>query len=207
MDERYEFQKILKRLKKKLDAGRYWHTQGVMFTAASLAMAHGAKIRQAQAAGLLHDCAKCIPYEKQREMCKKYKIDCTELELAHSSLLHAKLGAYLAREKYGVKDPEVLSAIAWHTTGRPDMTVLEKIIYIADYIEPARDKAPNLESIRKAAFADLDECMYLILRDSVEYLQKRPQNMDPATEAAYRFYRALHETRREQAKTEAVKRV
>lgn len=195
MEERYELQKILKRLKKKLDAGRYWHTQGVMFTAASLAMAHGADLRQAQTAGLLHDCAKCIPYEKQVEMCRRYKIDCTELELSHSSLLHAKLGAYLAKEKYGVEDPEILSAIAWHTTGRPDMSMLEKIIYIADYIEPAREKAPNLERVRKAAFADLDECMYLILKDSMDYLKRRPQAMDPATEAAYRFYREVHESR------------
>ena len=77
-------------------------------------------------------------------MCSQNKIPVTEFEQTHPFLLHAKLGAYVAKAKYGVTDQEILSSITWHTTGKPDMTLLEKIVYIADYIEPKRDKAPNL---------------------------------------------------------------
>ena len=87
-----------------------------------------------------------------------------------------------------MNDTEVLGAIAWHTTGKPDMSVLEKIIYIADYIEPGRDKAPRLSEIRKLAFQNLDRCMYEILKDSLEYLGEHPEDLDPTTKRAYEFY-------------------
>ena len=86
--------------------------------------------------------------------------------------------AYVAKAKYGVTDQEILSSITWHTTGKPDMTLLEKIVYIADYIEPKRDKAPNLTFVRKLAFQDLDECMYEILKDSLAYLEENPKDVD-----------------------------
>ena len=98
-------------------------------------------------------------------------------------------------EFYIVEDPEILSAITWHTTGKEDMTLLEKIIYIADYIEPARNKAPHLTRLRKLAFTDIDECMYEILKDSMAYLSENPKTMDPMTEQAYQFYEALHRER------------
>ena len=97
--------------------------------------------------------------------------------------------------KYKVEDPEILSAITWHTTGKENMTLLEKIIYIADYIEPARNKAPHLTRLRKLAFTDIDECMYEILKDSMAYLSENPKTMDPMTEQAYQFYEALHRER------------
>ena len=94
-----------------------------------------------------------------------------------------------------MEDPEILSAITWHTTGKEDMTLLEKIIYIADYIEPARNKAPHLTRLRKLAFTDIDECMYEILKDSMAYLSENPKTMDPMTEQAYQSYEALHRGR------------
>ena len=103
--------------------------------------------------------------------------------------------AFLAKDKYKVEDPEILSAITWHTTGKENMTLLEKIIYIADYIEPARNKAPHLTRLRKLAFTDIDECMYEILKDSMAYLSENPKTMDPMTEQAYQFYEALHRER------------
>ncbi|MFQ9209852.1 MAG: bis(5'-nucleosyl)-tetraphosphatase (symmetrical) YqeK [Clostridium fessum] len=78
-------------------------------------------------------------------------------------MIHAKLGAWMAEHKYGITDPEVLSAIACHTTGKPAMSLLDKILYVADYIEPRRDKAPNLPKLRRLAFEDLDEALYQIL--------------------------------------------
>ena len=106
----------------------------------------------------------------------------------HPVLLHAKLGKYLAETEYGVKDPDVLSSIEWHTTGKPDMSLLEKIIYTADYIEPGRDKAPRLHEIRQLAFTDLDACIRMILEDTVSYLSRNPKAMDPMTTDAYTFY-------------------
>jgi predicted HD superfamily hydrolase involved in NAD metabolism len=186
------------KLKKELTENRYRHTLGVTYTACSLAMVHGADLRQARLGGLLHDCAKCIPNSDKIEICKKKKIDVTEFEMEHPVLLHAKLGAYLARKEYGCEDPAVLDAISWHTTGRPAMTLLEKIIFISDYIEPNRDKQPNLAEIRKLAFTDLDRCMYLILRDTVDYLSENPKSMDHTTLAAYEYYKKLIRGREQQ---------
>ena len=169
---KYDFAGYEKKLKKYLDKDRYIHTLGVMYTAAALAMAHDYDMEQAQMAGLLHDCAKCIPNKKKLKICKKQNIGISSIEKNNPFLLHAKLGAYIAKEKYQIEDEEILSAIRWHTTGKEAMSELEKIVYIADYIEPGRNKAPRLSWIRKMAFEDLDEGMYYILKDSLSYLGK-----------------------------------
>lgn len=189
----YEFIKLEKKLQKNLDTDRYAHTLGVMYTCTALAMVHDQDLEQAQAAGLMHDCAKCIPNKKKLKMCMDYHVPITDFEKTHPFLLHAKLGAFVAKTKYGISDEEVLSAITYHTTGKPEMTRLEKIVYIADYIEPMRDKAPNLAAVRKLAFQDLDECMYVILRDTLEYLEKNPKEIDNTTRDAYEYYKELHD--------------
>ena len=101
----------------------------------------------------------------------------------------------MASSKYDIKDEEILTAITYHTTGRPGMSLLEKIVYISDYIEPMRDKAPNLAKVRKIAFEDLDECMYQILKDTLSYLDENPNDVDSATKDAYAYYTMLHEDR------------
>ena len=98
--------RIRKKLKKKLDEQRYEHTLGVAFTAMSLAMKYDVDLHKAELAGLLHDCAKCMPDERKLHKCEKYNIPISETERKNPSLLHSKLGAYLAEHKYGVKDPE-----------------------------------------------------------------------------------------------------
>lgn len=188
-----DFTKLQAKLSKELDEERYQHTLGVMFTSASLAMAHGADVQKAQLAGLLHDCAKCIPNKRKIKLCEDNHIPFSKFEREHPFLLHARLGAFIAESKYGVSDSDILSAIVWHTTGRPDMTLLEKIVYIADYIEPQRAKAPNLTAIRRLAFKDLDECVYRILKDSVEYLEQNPKDLDTTTVEAFEYYKKLHE--------------
>ena len=188
---------IKKELSKKLKKERFEHTVGVMYTSASLAMRYGANIEKAMTAGLLHDCGKYCSAKEQLKLCEKYKITLTDLEHSMPALIHAKLGAYLAENEYGIKDREVLDAITYHTTGRPEMTMLEKILYIADYIEPARNKAPNLTEVRKLAFEDLDECMYAILRDTLTYLDKNPGDVDSATKDAFAYYDTLHKERQE----------
>lgn len=179
---------IEKKLKKELDKERYTHTLGVMYTAASLAMAHNANMEQAIYAGLLHDCAKCISNKEKLKLCKRHKIAITPSEERSPFLLHAKLGAYLAKKIYEVKDQEILHAIQVHTTGEPEMNKLDKIIYIADYIEPNRDKAPNLEEIRKLAFEDLDKAMLKILSDTLKYLEEKGGELDPLTLETYEYF-------------------
>lgn len=178
-----------KKLQKKLDANRYEHTIGVAYTAAALAMRYGADIEKAQLAGILHDNAKCIPQDKAMQISEKYNITFSEAELANPALMHAKVGAYLAMHKYKITDKEVIRAILYHTTGRPNMTLLEKIIYIADYIEPGRNKAANLEEIRRMAFIDIDKALLMILSDTLDYLQKVNGEIDSMTKKAHDFYR------------------
>ena len=192
---KYDFAEIEKKLKRYLDKNRLIHTLGVMYTASALAMAHGVDMEQAQIAGLLHDCAKCISNKKKLKLCMKNNIELSPSEKQNTFLIHAKLGAHIAKEQYGVSDFEVLSAIRWHTTGKENMTSLEKIVYIADYIEPGRDRAQNLPEIRKIAFQDLDECMYVILKDTLDYLEETPGEIDSATEDAFAYYKDLHTKR------------
>ena len=122
-----DLEKIRCELKKQLKKERYIHTIGVMYTAASIAMRYGEDIEKAMTAGLLHDCGKFAPAGEQIRLCKKYELPLKESELEMPALIHAKLGAYLAKEAYKVCDGEILNAILYHTTGRPDMTMLEKI--------------------------------------------------------------------------------
>ncbi|MCR5295464.1 MAG: bis(5'-nucleosyl)-tetraphosphatase (symmetrical) YqeK [Lachnospiraceae bacterium] len=190
-----EIEKMRKTLKKYMDADRYYHTQGVRYTAAALAMAHGEDIGKAELAGLLHDSAKNIPEKEQLSLCEKNGIPISEIERKSPYLLHAKLGAYIAEKKYGVADPEVLEAIRWHTTGTEGMSRLSQIIFIADYIEPRRFKAGNLDEVRRMAFRDLDECCYIILRDTLGYLKMKGAFIDTETEKAFHFYEKTHNAR------------
>ena len=184
-----KIRKMQKKLKPHLDKDRYSHTLGVMYTAAALAMCHGADLDQALTAGLLHDCAKCIPGETKIRLCRRYHLNISEAEQKNPSLLHAKLGALMAAKKYHVRDRDILNAIASHTTGRPHMSVLEKIIYIADYMEPGREELPNMGDVRKLAFQDLEECLYRILKDSLAYLNSKDMVIDPMTEKTYLYYK------------------
>ena len=115
----------------------------------------------------------------------------TDAEYKALPVLHAKYGAWLAEHKYGIDDAEVLSAIRCHTTGKPEMSVLDKILYIADYIEPRRYKAENLPVIRRLAYEDLDKTMYAILAGTLDYLKKKGGNIDPMTADAYEYFRKL----------------
>ncbi len=185
---KYDLTKMRKKVKHELDPARYQHTLGVMYTSASLAMSHGANLEKAMVAGLLHDCAKCIPNDEKYQLCEKYHLEITDAEQANPSLLHAPLGACLAKKKYGVKDPEILNAIRYHTTGRPDMSLLEKIVYTADYIEPWREELPNMEEVRRLAFRDLDQALICMLEGSLEYLNSRNVTIDPMTQETYDYY-------------------
>lgn len=187
--------KIEKKLRKELDRERFTHTLGVMYTAASLAMVYGTNIEQAMYAGLLHDCAKCIPNESKLQLCEEYGIPVRESERHCPFLLHAKLGAYFAKHRYKIDDKEILHAIQTHTTGEPGMNVLDKIIYISDYIEPNRKNAPNLPEIRKLAFENLDKAMLKILGDTLDYLTRKGGEIDPLTVQTYQYYQEINKVK------------
>ena len=184
-----ELSKIRRAMEKTLDPKRYEHTLGVEFTAAALAMRYDASVQNAQLAGLLHDCAKCLSDEKRLAICERHNISVNDVEKRNPFLLHAKVGSFLAMDEYGVTDPDVIHAILNHTTGRPGMSLLEKIIFIADYIEPGRKQAPNLQMIRKLAFINLDEALIKILEDTLTYLKESGGEIDPMTEKTYQYYR------------------
>ncbi|WP_130837851.1 bis(5'-nucleosyl)-tetraphosphatase (symmetrical) YqeK [Lachnoclostridium sp. Marseille-P6806] len=182
--------KLIRRLEKELNYKRFIHTLGVAGTAAALAMRCGADMEKAELAGLLHDCAKCMSPEKMRTICIEARMPLSEPERNNPALLHSKAGRVLARMEYGVEDEEILNAIAWHTTGRPAMTLLEKIIFIADYIEPGRNAAQRLPEIRSAAFRDPDEALIMILSDTLRYLRVSGAAVDSMTQKTYDYYRS-----------------
>lgn len=184
------------KLEKKLSKKRFEHSLGVEYTAGALAMTHGADIDDALVAGLLHDCAKCMSGEEKIARCEKYKLEISRCERENPELLHAKLGAYYAREKYGVENEDILSAITWHTTGRPAMTLLDKIIFVADYIEPNRSHLNEIEIIRKEAFTDLNRSIIHILKNTLSYLDDKEYAKDEMSIETYNYYmaQALTET-------------
>ncbi len=185
-----DFKKLRKKMEKELHAKRYEHTLSVAYTAASLAMVHNVDTDSAMTAGLLHDCAKCLPTDKLISLCRKNDLPVSEVELQNpAALLHAKAGSFLARKKYGVTDDDILNAIKYHTTGRPEMSKLEKILYIADYIEPGRKHAANLLQIRKMAYKDLDQTLFKILEDTLSYLLTTGGEIDSMTQETYDYYK------------------
>lgn len=188
MDKDISIKKLRNKVKKVQDEKRFEHTLGVEFTAAALAMKYGEDIKAARIAGVLHDCAKCFTGEKLLTVCKKNHLEVTEVEKRNPFLLHGKVGAFLAKEKYEIDDSDVLNAISYHTTGRENMSLLEKIIFIADYIEPGRKQASNLQEIRELAFHNIDDCMVRILADTLAYLKKSGKEIDDMTRITYEYY-------------------
>ena len=146
------------------------HAIGVCETAREMAKKYGAGDELAARAGILHDVTKALNAKQQLLLAEKLNVMLTDFERANPQLLHAKTGAAAAREIFGECE-EVASAIEWHTTGKPDMTKLEKIVYLADMIEPNRSY-PGVEEIRAAAEKDLDEGVLLALERTVLHLQE-----------------------------------
>lgn len=187
------FDDALKVLRTEIKEKRVIHTLGVVGVAKELARIYNINEDEAAMAALLHDCAKYYSENDKIKLCKKDKIKLNKIELSNPELLHAKAGAVLAREKYGVTSKEIYSAIFYHTTGRANMSTLEKIIYIADYIEPGRTHSDKLPMYRELAKIDLDKTVALILDETVKYLDMRENNkvksIEPTTKEAYEYYK------------------
>lgn len=169
-------------------AKRIAHVQGTEEEAVRLARRWGADGEKARRGAILHDCTKYLTMEEQLQLCRKYGIVLDDLEQQAVKLLHAKTGACVARDVYGVSD-EVYEAIFWHTTGKADMTLLEKILYIADYMEPNRD-FPGVERLRELAYQDLDQAVLAGCEMSIQEMKDRGLPVHPNTVRARDWLRS-----------------
>ena len=186
-----ELSEIRKELKKALKKERYEHSEGVAYTSAALAMRYDPSlVDKALVAGLLHDCAKYLSVQTMLDLCEEGGYDPGEKRLQNTGLLHAKAGAVVVRKKYKINDPDIVSAILWHTTGKIDMTLLEKILYVADFIEPNRTKidAKIQEHLRRVAFSDIYRAVYEIAKHCCEYLSKKSAEISPLTAEVCKYY-------------------
>lgn len=179
------------KLQSALSVKRYIHTMGVSEEAVRLAEIFGTQAEQqkAKVAGLLHDCAKDYPKELRERFCKEYKVKLDDIMKQQPDLIHPFLGAEVAKREYKVKDEEVLNAIRYHTTGRANMSTLEKIVFIADYIEPNREKFDGLEEARRLAYLDLDMAMKFILEETIAYVKERGRLLHPLSLEALEYYK------------------
>jgi len=179
---------ISKKVKKLIDKKRYLHSIGVAYTATSLAMKYDYSIEDAYIAGICHDCAKNISAKESIKLCKKNNVDISETEKNNPFLLHGKVGAIISKNRFEIENTDILNAISYHTTGRPGMSLLEKIIFVSDYIEPGRKELPNIGVIRKTAFEDLDKAIILIIENTLDYLNKKGAVIDTTTKDTYNYY-------------------
>lgn len=170
-----------------LDEHRVAHVAGCESEAVRLAMRWGEDPELAAEAGILHDITKNLSFDEQLQLCEKYGIINDNSELEAPKLLHAKTGAAMARELFGVSDT-VYEAIRWHTTGKPDMSLFEKILYLADYIEPTRD-FEGIDELRELAFTDLDGAMVLGLGMTIDEIRRSGHEPYVDTLDAYAWYK------------------
>jgi predicted HD superfamily hydrolase involved in NAD metabolism len=173
----------LQLVKPHLTDHRYQHTLGVMETAISLSNRYGADPKKAELAAIFHDYAKFRPKEEMRQIIIDKKMNPLLLEY-NSELWHAPVGAFLAEKEAGITDIEILDAIRYHTSGRPEMTTLDKIIYLADYIEPGRH-FPGIEEVREMAKENLTAALIQAMKNTIIFLLKKNQPVFPDTFVTY----------------------
>lgn len=161
-----------KRLIENIGEGRYSHSVRVAEIARALGEKYNLDVNDVQIAAILHDCGKYEDKTKLLKMASKFDIIIDKVMEHNIDLIHGPLGAKIAEEEYGVKDLDILNAIRYHTTGREEMNILDKIIYISDYIEPRRN-FNGVEEVRKLAFIDIDAGMLLALEDTIKFLMEK----------------------------------
>lgn len=171
-----------------LKPSRIAHVAGCESEAVMLAKRWGEDPETAAEAGILHDITKRLSYEEQLILCDKYGIILDNTERESPALLHAMTGAAFARELFGIPD-SVYEAIRWHTTAKPDMSILEKIVYLADMIEPGRD-FPGVERLRKLSYEDINKAMAATLKGSMEEVRSHGRTAHEISAAAYEWYAA-----------------
>ena len=174
------YDEIYKALKEKISEKRFKHVMGVVETATMLANLYNEDVEKAKLASILHDNARECTQDEMERLYSYYGYNVEINFQKEPALLHSKVGAILARTTYGIEDIEILNAIKYHTTGRRNMTMLEKIIFIADYIEPSRD-FEGVEAVRKQAFRDIDLAVYEALENTMKHLLEKKSFIDMDT--------------------------
>lgn len=177
----YSEAQILDKLKGMITERRYTHTLGVADTAVCLAPKCGVDVHRARLAALLHDCAKSMPLEDMRALVTESLPDLDDAELETRQILHAPAGMILARDMFGVRDPSILSAIRKHTVGAGDMSPMDALIYVADFIEPGREPFPGLEKARRLAEKDIYQAMLCCAELTAKHLRAHGQDIHPRT--------------------------
>ena len=181
--------KALELVKQQLPEKRYIHTLGVIQSAKDLARRYGVDEDKAELAAIYHDYAKYRPLDEMEQIIKDYGLP-ADLLTANTELWHAPVGAVLVQREAGVEDEEILSAIRYHTSGRAQMTELEKVIYLADYIEPGRS-FPGVDEVRELAARSLDEAVMKAIANTIAFLMSKQQTIYPDTFHAYNDF-AMH---------------
>jgi predicted HD superfamily hydrolase involved in NAD metabolism len=171
---------LMQKLKTNMDEQRFLHSLGVMKTAVELAVYYNADVEKAEIAGLLHDCARGVDIEHQLKMVEYFGILLDDVEKREKALIHGPLGAVTAERNYGITDREILKAIRIHTTGDTDMNLLDKIIFLSDFIEPGRC-FPGVEDLRVKAFKDLDDAIIYAFDSTIKYVLSKGSLLHPKT--------------------------
>ncbi len=181
-----EREALLDYIRPRMPEKRYIHTVGVMDTAISLAEKYGEDVKKAETAAILHDLAKYEDEEAMRTIIRENGLDARLLPWG-SEILHGPIAAYRAEHELGIQDEDVLNAMRYHTTGRAGMSRLERIIYIADMIEPNR-KFPGVESLRHVAQVDLHQAMKACIHHSISFLVASELAIYPLSIECYNDY-------------------
>ena len=184
----FSWAELEKRLSERLKPSRFTHTLGVAATAERLAPRYGVDPQRARLAGMLHDCAKSMPAEEMRALIRANVPDADEAELAMEPVLHAPAGMVVARDEFGVRDPDVLNAIRSHTLGRRGMSPLEALIFVADFIEPNRAPFEGLEEARTLAETDLRAAARRCAELSGDFVLRRGGQMHPRTAEMLKYW-------------------
>lgn len=167
-------QEIENYLMHNLKTKRYDHSLSVRNTSIELAKLYNEDVEKAKIAGLVHDCAKNMSDEKILDIALNYNLKVDEISKESPQLLHGAVAAVIAKEKMGIQDEDILNAVAYHTTGRKNMSQLEKIIYLADYVEPLRD-FPGVEELRKISYENLDKALLLSFNNTIKFVLEKGQ--------------------------------
>ena len=190
------FQKFNEEIKIALkdDIERYWHSISVAITAVNLADIYGVDKDNCMVAGILHDYCKCLSLDEMLSMCEKYNVILTEEDKNADGCIHGFLAAKVCKEKFDIND-EVYNAIYYHSCGRPNMTTLEKIIYISDFIEPLRRFRDKVEEVRKLAYTDIDKAIVLSAKMGLDFLQRTNKFIHSNTQKTLDYYMKLTEVK------------
>lgn len=186
----YDLKKYENEIRERIGEKRFLHTIRVKDTAIKLAKIHDVDVEKAEIAGFLHDCAKIRDKKGLIKAAKENNLLLNKEMMKAPQIIHSYLGALFAREFYGIDDEDILNAITYHTTGRANMADLEKIIFLADYIEPLRN-FDGVERARELANKDLDAAMYFALNKTLKFLVERDSYIVLETVSARNFYKEM----------------